>query len=140
MPWTTPAAAGLAGIQLLVDVTGADNLIARCLVPQDSPYSDGIRNEEANNGSYQASLNGKNYMWIGHTSRDQFLGAFFGMSIAYEQIDDAPMRATIADLVSRLVTRLLDKNWEVVMPNGDRSTVFWCVRMRSLRFCKWPDR
>jgi uncharacterized protein (TIGR03437 family) len=115
----------LTGIQMLVDATGSDNLIARCVVPADSPYANAIRKEEANNGSYPTRLNGKDYFWIGHTSRDQFMGVFFGMSVAYEQIDDAPMRATISNLVSRLVTRLLDKNWEVVMPNGDPSTVFW---------------
>jgi uncharacterized protein (TIGR03437 family) len=115
----------LAGIQVLVDATGSDNLLARCVVPAGSPYADGIRKEEAHNGSYATRLDGKDYFWIGHTSRDQFMGVFFGLSIAYEHIDDAPMRATISDLVSRLVTRLLDKNWEVVMPNGDPSTVFW---------------
>src|SRR6266536_2995744 len=35
------------GIQSLVDVTG-NNTLARCLIPDDSPYAQGIQSEEAN--------------------------------------------------------------------------------------------
>src|SRR3979411_3241440 len=51
----------LTGIQMLVDATGSDNLIARCVVPANSPYAAGIRNEEASNGSYPTKLNGRDY-------------------------------------------------------------------------------
>src|SRR5690349_5272030 len=40
-----------AGIQSLLDVTG-NNVLARCLIPDDSPYAQGIQNEEAHNGIY----------------------------------------------------------------------------------------
>ncbi|MBI1897417.1 MAG: hypothetical protein HYS04_12970, partial [Acidobacteria bacterium] len=116
---------GLRGIQSLVDVTGADNVLARCLFPADSPYSAALRAEESNHGQYAAKLGGADYVWIGHTSRDQYLGVFFGLSVAYELIEDSAMRATAADLVTRLVTRLLDKGWAIVMPDGSTSTVFW---------------
>ncbi|HUS07050.1 MAG TPA: hypothetical protein VMZ52_12160 [Bryobacteraceae bacterium] len=115
----------LAGIQQLVDATGGDNLLARCVVPVDSPFAAGIAREEANNVAYPSKLNGKDYLWIGHTSRDQYMGVFFGLSVAYEQIEDVPMRSTISGLVTRLVDRLLEKNWAVVMPDGSQSTVFW---------------
>src|ERR1041385_150947 len=42
-----------AGIQSLVDVTG-NNVLARCLIPDDSPYAQGIQNEEAHNGIYHS--------------------------------------------------------------------------------------
>src|SRR5712691_1114186 len=41
----------VAGISSLMDVTGT-NLLARCLVPLDSPYAKAITNEEAANGIF----------------------------------------------------------------------------------------
>src|SRR5881296_3443072 len=55
----------LAGIKSLSDVTGT-NLLARCLVPSDSPFAAGIRSEEATHGIYTNSSAG--YIWVGNTS------------------------------------------------------------------------
>jgi hypothetical protein len=49
-------------------VTGT-NLLARCLVPINSPFAPGIQSEEAANGIYTNSSAG--YIWVGNTSRDQ---------------------------------------------------------------------
>lgn len=113
------------GIKLLVDVTGAENLLARCVVLADSPYAFGPRSEERHHGEYRAQVNGKTYYWFGNTSRDQYLGVFFGLSVAYDNVDDPATRAILSDVATRLIDRLREKNWSVVMPNGDTSTVFW---------------
>src|SRR5713226_2773634 len=113
------AQTALAGLQSLVDVTGT-NLLARCLVPMDSPYAAGITNEEAHNGVHTS---GKNF-WIGNTSRDQYSGAFFGLSVAYELLDDPGARASIQSLVTRMLDFLLAHAWLVVMPDGTISTTF----------------
>ncbi len=113
------AQAALAGLKSLVDVTGTD-LLARCLVPMDSPYAAGITREEAANGIYTS---GRNF-WIGNTSRDQYSGAFFGLSVAYEFLDDAATRAAIQALVTRMLDFLIFKGWTVVMPDGKISTTF----------------
>ena len=115
----------LRGVKSLVDVTGSNNLLARCVLRVDSPLAAGPRAEEAHHGEYTGKVDGVDYTWIGNTSRDQYMGAFFGLSVAYEHLEDAAARATIADLVTRLINRLLDKNWAIVMPDGDTSTVFW---------------
>src|SRR5882672_10905404 len=47
----------IAGIQSLVDVTGT-NLLARCLVPGNSPFAAGIQSEEAHHGVYTNSAAG----------------------------------------------------------------------------------
>src|SRR5438067_796304 len=47
----------LAGITFLVDVTGTD-LLARCALPQDSPFAPGVESEEVNNGIHSATLGG----------------------------------------------------------------------------------
>ena len=109
----------IAGIKGLADVTGI-NLLARCLVPVDSPYAAGIRSEEAGNGIHVTPL----YIWVGNTSRDQYSGVMFGLGVAYDMVDDADVKASITDLVTRLIDFLRGHNWNVQMPDGSISTSF----------------
>lgn len=111
----------LAGIKSLLDVTGT-NLLARCLVPLNSPYSAGIQSEEATNGIYTNSSAG--YFWVGNTSRDQYMGVAFGLGVAYDMVNDAGVRSTISQLAARLVGFLTGNAWNIVMPNGTISTTF----------------
>jgi uncharacterized protein (TIGR03437 family) len=111
----------IAGVKSLADVTGT-NLLARCLVPVDSPYAAGIASEEAANGVYTNSSAG--WIWIGNTSRDEYSGALFGLAVAYDMVSDASIQSSISDLVTRLVDFLDGNNWSVVMPNGTSSTSF----------------
>lgn len=108
------------GLKYLVDVTG-DNVLARCLVPETSPYAKGIQSEEASNGIYHSPSGD---FWVGNTSRDQYSGVVFGLGVAYEMIDDAALKASIADVVSRMVEFLKDHAWTVVLPDGTVSTSF----------------
>lgn len=119
------ARAALRGIQSLVDVTGSSNLLARCVLRVGSPLAAAPRAEEASHGEYTGKIGGVDHYWIGHTSRDQYMGVFFGLSVAYEHLEFPDVRAAIADVATRLIDRLLAKNWAVVMPDGDTSTVFW---------------
>ncbi|HXA53206.1 MAG TPA: hypothetical protein VNV86_22970, partial [Candidatus Acidoferrum sp.] len=73
----------LAGLKALADVTG-DNRLARCLVPADWPFAAGIANEEASNGIHQNPP----WIWVDNTSRDQVVGAFFGLGVAFDMVDD----------------------------------------------------
>jgi hypothetical protein len=113
----------VAGIRSLVDVTGVD-VPARCAVPMDSPYAPAIAAEEQHNGVFSGSLNQTAWLWVGNTSRDQYLGVFFGLAAAYDMVDDAGMRGEIRSLITRLLDRLLSKGWLVVMPGGAVSTTF----------------
>ena len=109
----------LAGLHSLVDVTGT-GLLARCLVPMSSPFAAGITHEEAANGIHAS---GQNY-WIGNTSRDEYSGAFFGLSVAYDFVNQADVRASAQALVTRMLNFLLARAWTVVMPDGTISTTF----------------
>ena len=111
----------IAGLKSLADVTGT-NLLARCLVPINSPYATGVRNEEASNGIYTNSSAG--WIWVGNTSRDEYSGALFGLAVAYDMVTDVGIKSTISDLVTRLVDFLNGHNWSVVMPDGSSSTSF----------------
>jgi len=83
----------LAGLKGLADVTG-DNRLARCMVLAASPYAAGIESEEAANTIHP---NGQ-WVWVDNTSRDQVVGAFFGLGAAYDVVDDATVKSDIADL------------------------------------------
>ena len=111
----------LAGIQSLLDVTGYD-LLARCLLPVDSPYVSAILTEESGHGAYHNEQSG--FFWIGNTSRDQYAGVMFGLGVAYDMMNDEETRGIIRTTVGRILNYLLGNNWNVRMPDGRISTTF----------------
>jgi hypothetical protein len=113
----------LDGLTRLTDVTGR-NLLARCAIPADSPYLAAITSEEKSNGAYRSTLDGREWVWIGRTSRDQYTGVFFGLATAYDLISDPALRARIGTLATRLLDALLAASWNVVMPDSSISTTF----------------
>ena len=110
----------VAGIKSLLDVTG-NNVLARCLIPEGSPYAAAILSEEAPNGVYRS---GPENTWIGGTSRDQYSGVMFGLGVAFEMFDDPELKSTIAAMVTRIVDFLRGNEWLVRMPNGTIATTF----------------
>jgi hypothetical protein len=123
----------LSGIRSLVEITGSD-VLARTLVPIDSPYADGILVEEGGHGTFTGTLGDKTYHWIGNTKRDEYVGVFFGLGVAYDGVEDPDVRSSIRDVVTRLLDFLLRNNWAVIMPNGQISTVFWGRPDQQLSF------
>jgi hypothetical protein len=113
----------LRGIHSLLDVTGTD-VLARALVPADSPYAAAIQHEGRGHDIHQNWLDGRLYVWIGNTSRDQYSGVMFGLSVAYDMIDDPAVRDFIRNDVTRILNYLLQREWNVVMPGGGISTTF----------------
>ena len=105
----------LAGIQILFDVTGT-NTLARCAFPTDSPFGDGMASEEINNGVYHGNIDGKAWTWIGNTSRDQYVGVFFGLTVVWNVVEDAAIQNQVRTLVTRAMDRLLARNWSIVLP------------------------
>lgn len=112
------AQGALAYLKTLVDVTGTD-VLARCIVPVNSNYAASIISQESANGIHQ---NGENY-WVGNTSRDEYIGAFFGLSVAYDLLG-AGAQPPIQALATRMLNFLTANNWNVVMPDGTQSTTF----------------
>ena len=100
------ATRALEAIQGLVDVTGNDSL-ARCRLALNSPFTAGVEREEAANGIFRNLALG--YSWVGNLSRDQYLGVFFGLSVAFEQIPS--LQPTIRPLATRLANFLIASNW-----------------------------
>jgi uncharacterized protein (TIGR03437 family) len=108
--------AALAGLKALADVTG-DNRLARCIVPADSPYAAGIASEEAHNTVHHNPP----WIWLDNTSRDQVVGAFFGLGVAYDLVDDASVRQGVSDLATRLIGFISRHHWS---PNDDIASTF----------------
>ena len=116
--------AALAGLKSLADVTG-DNRLARCIVPASSPFAAGIESEEAHNTVHQSGIN----IWLDNTSRDEVVGAFFGLGVAYDMVDDAAVKSGVADLTTRLIGFVSRHQWS---PNDDISNTF-LLRPEELR-------
>jgi hypothetical protein len=112
----TNVKSAIAGLQALVDVTGYGYL-ARCAVPESSPYAAGIEREESGNGVFHGFLNSSGTLWIGNTSRDQYAGALFGLVNAFDLVNDASVHFTSAALVSQLVGGLVDRQWTILFPD-----------------------
>ena len=106
----------------LVRVTGT-GLLARVFLPADSPWLLAVREEELRLGAYADQFDGRAVVWIGNTSRDQYLGVFFGLSVAFEHVSE--VRGEIRTIITEALEFLLQNNWAVRMPSGETSTVFW---------------
>jgi hypothetical protein len=113
----------IASIRALNDITGT-NLMARCLIPVDSIYAPGIIAEESHHGIYRSVLNGREYYWLGNTSRDQYSGAFFGLGVAYDMVENTEIRSQISTLVTRMLDFLIANGWFIVMPDGSIGATF----------------
>jgi uncharacterized protein (TIGR03437 family) len=106
----------LGGLKSLVDVTG-DNRLARCIFSADWQFASYVENEEKSNTIHQAAP----WVWVDNTSRDEVVGAFFGLAVAYDFVDDASVKATIGPLASRIAHFISGHQWS---PNDDISNTF----------------
>ncbi|HLK69679.1 MAG TPA: hypothetical protein VKU19_39895 [Bryobacteraceae bacterium] len=106
----------LAGLQLLSNVTG-DNRLARCTFPSNSPYAAGIESEEASNTINQNPP----LVWVDNTSRDQIVGAFFGLCVAFDMVDDPDVKSGVSNLTTLLIGYISRHNWS---PNNDATNTF----------------
>ena len=125
--------AALEGIRSLVEITGG-SLLARCLVPVDSPFAEGILSEEAHHCQFRGTYRDRAYYWVGNTSRDQYSGVLFGLAVTFDMVAQDDVRWVARELITRLLNGLTDRGWAVVMPDGRISTVFWHRPDQQLSF------
>lgn len=121
----------IAGIKSLMDVTGT-NLLARCLLPVNSPYLTFVQAEEGHNGLYTNTSAG--WVWVGNTSRDQYAGVMFGLAVAYDMVDTPDVKTSASEQVTRVLDFLRGHDWAVVMPSGIVSTIFQISPQEILSF------
>src|ERR1700733_14392725 len=114
----------LAGLKALADVTG-DNRLARCMALANSPYAASIASQESSNTINQNPP----WIWVDNTSRDEVVGAFFGLGAAFDLVNDPTVKSGISDLATRLLGFVADHLWS---PNNDISNTF-LVRPEELQ-------
>jgi hypothetical protein len=112
----TNVKAALSGIESLVNVTG-DNRLARCIVAANSPYTAGIESEEVANTIHQAAP----WIWVDNTSRDEVVGAFFGLGAAFDLVDDAGVKSRIGAVATLMAGFIAGHQWS---PNDDILNTF----------------
>lgn len=103
-------------------VTGTPGFIARYWGLQDPliyggddwcDTRDTLRCHHIEEGVYAGDF------WWGETSRDMYNGWFFGMSLAYDLVDDEATRALIRDDVTEVITVLMAQNWKILDEIGE---------------------
>lgn len=129
----------LYGIRRLLDVTGND-LLARCAFPENSPYANDIISEESRHGVYSGIVDGEKWTWIGETSRDQIVGVMFGMTAAWDLVDDPEVKSAVQWLSSRVINYLLKHGWITFNPDGQPTTTFWGFAEEQLMILKLGRR
>ena len=69
------------------------------MVQANSPYAAGIASEEASNTIHQSPP----WIWVDNTSRDEVVGAFFGLGAAFDLVDDATVKSGISNLATLML-------------------------------------
>src|ERR1017187_7773713 len=77
----------------------------------------GLASEEANNTIHQNPP----WIWVDNTSRDQVVGAFFGLGAAFDLVDDPAVKTGASDLLTRLIGFVSGHQWS---PNDDITGTF----------------
>ena len=113
----------ISAINNLINVTGG-NVLARCALPLDSPYTASISSQEAANGIYNGSVFGAPWIWVGNTSRDQYIGVFFGLTVTYDMVTDQrrPQLVLLPDHAP--AQQPIGNLWNIVLPDGTITTTF----------------
>jgi uncharacterized protein (TIGR03437 family) len=106
----------LGALEALSAITG-DNRLARCMVLAGSPFAPGIAQEEAAN----TILSNPPWFWVDNTSRDEIVGAFFGLGVAFDLVDDAAVKQRVSNLVTLLIGYISRHQWS---PNDDIASTF----------------
>ena len=106
----------LASLTALSAITG-DNRLARCMVLIDWQYAGGVAEEEAQNHI----IYNRPWFWVDNTSRDQIVGAFFGLGVAFDLVDAPDVKQGVSDLVTLLTGYISRHQWS---PNDDITSTF----------------
>ncbi len=103
------------GLSALIEVHGETGLLARVAAPVASEFGQHL-------ATYRDRRNVVRFMrgemWIGSNgpygiSRDQYMGAFLGLSLAYEHVPDLAVRAECRLRIEQMLDYLIKTGWFV---------------------------
>jgi len=118
-------------------VTGKTGYIARYRAPQTSIVYQGDTWCDSQERCFQVESGPfAGDFWWGSTSRDQYIGWMFGMTMAYDLIDDEPMRDIIRADMFEVVNELIQNNWTIIAQDGNPTgTAPIVLALTQLSFC-----
>ena len=102
-------------LHVLREITGDPGYLARYAAPDEPPWNveyQGSDNKHPGGGEYEGCF------WIGENVRDKYITWFWGLSWAYEAVDDPQMRATIRQDFRGMITTLQANDWMIIDPWG----------------------
>ncbi len=104
-------------LHILHDITGDPGYIARYAALDEPPwnieYGPDADFKHLGEGEYEG------YFWLGHQSRDKYITWFWGLSWAYDAIEDDPeVRAMILEDMREMVLTLESNDWFIIDPWG----------------------
>lgn len=100
-------------VLFLEDVTGVPGLPARSYVKKGDPRpTDGVWHWTAD----------RQIQWKGDTSSDELVGHFFLLSVAYDTIDDAALRARLAGAARRMMDYIDAHGYDLIDVTGKPTT------------------
>ncbi|MGC8738463.1 MAG: hypothetical protein ACP5UA_07430 [Candidatus Hydrogenedens sp.] len=103
----------IKALNFLCRASGIEGLLARAVIPSDSPWQD--------NGIWRPTPDGK-HKWRGDVSSDQVDGVMFGFSWAYETVNDESVRKEIARDVTAIVEHILRNDLKIIDADGKPTT------------------
>ncbi|HEY3840636.1 MAG TPA: hypothetical protein VGL72_28885, partial [Bryobacteraceae bacterium] len=106
----------LAGLKALVDVTG-NNRLARCMFAQNWQFANYVAMSQSSNTVNQAPP----WEWVDNTSRDEIVGALFGLAAAYDFVNDPGVKSAAGALAARIAGYVSGHNWT---PNDSLANTF----------------
>lgn len=110
----------LNGIENLLGVNGFTGLLSRAAAPINSLFGKSIKKTK-----HTTVSNYKGERWINYhgnrngISRDQYSGVFFGLSLAYDHVDDPAVKKKAAYLIKIMLDYIIKNNWLVHEDRGD---------------------
>ncbi len=104
----------IRGISALLEVHGQTGLLARVAAPASSPMGASILAD--GRPTVLRSMRGE--VWVGTNgsygiSRDQYMGVFMGLALAYDLVPDSAVRAECRLRVEQMVDYLMRTGWWV---------------------------
>lgn len=145
---------GLSTYELLTRITGRSGYIARFAgeandphyKPYYSSYGGGPDAERAGlaRWAFPANENDEEWVWLGHSSRDVYVGASFGLATVARLVADPNIQRRLKLLVHSILARLAEDGWELVAPDGKRAgtqfTPAMIAALLRLGATVYPDR
>lgn len=103
------AEAAFEAMERLEKVTGIPGFPARSLAAYDEEHN--------TKGEWNKSPDGK-WHWLGDSSSDEMIGHFFAYPIFYDLVADDSYKQRSKDLVSRILTHIVENNYRLIDMDG----------------------